>query len=137
MIAKTAPSYPVSIFMAGDIEHAIHHCRAYCDYVGFCVTVTPTTYVYTGGQEAGFIVGLINYPRFPATPEQIFKIANEIADKLRQQLFQDSYSIQTSTETHYFSWRNEPVDICGLCEGSFTDDAHAMLSGDCPTEIKP
>ncbi len=137
MITKTAPSYPVSIFMAGDIDHAIHHCAAYCDDVGFCVTVSPTTYVYTGGQEAGFIVGLINYPRYPATTDEIFRAAREIADKLRMHLYQDSYSIQTPTETHYFSWRNEPVDICGLCDGSFSDDTHALRSGDCPTEITP
>ena len=136
MITKTAPSYPVSIFMAGDIDHAMHHCRAYCDDVGFCVTVTPTDYIYRDGQEDGFIVGLINYPRFPATPEQIFKIANEIADKLRRHLYQDSYSIQTPTETHWFSWRDEK-EVCGLCGGSFMDDAHTMLSGDCPTEAKP
>jgi hypothetical protein len=27
-------------------------------------------------------------------------------------------------------------DECGLCGGSFSDDAHAMLSGDCPTEYE-
>lgn len=130
MITKTAPSYPFSIFMAGSIEHAILHCQEYCDEEGYCVTVTPTTYVYRNGQEPGFIVGLINYPRFPSTPDEIFRIARDIADKLRLHLYQDSYSIQTPTETHWFSWRDE----CGLCGGSFTDEAHAMLSGDCPTE---
>lgn len=64
-LPKTCTSYPVSIFMAGDYNAAREICRAYCDEVGYCVTVTPTSYVYTGGEESGFIVGLINYPRFP------------------------------------------------------------------------
>ena len=105
MITKTASSYPVSIFMAGDYIAAVDYCREYCNLNGYCVTVTPTEYVYAFGQEPGLIVGLINYPRFPATPDEIFKIACEIAEKLRQQLYQDSYSIQTPTETHWFSNR--------------------------------
>lgn len=31
---------------------------------GLCVTVTPTTFIFTGGEESGAAVGLINYPRF-------------------------------------------------------------------------
>lgn len=59
----SAPSCPVSIFIAGDFDEARDLCRAFCDEEGLCVTVTPTTYVYTGGEEDGVIVGLINYPR--------------------------------------------------------------------------
>jgi len=105
MITKTAQSYPISIFMAGDISRAVECCRAYCDEMGFCVTVTPTTYVYTSGQEAGFIVGLINYPRFPSRPDELLDRAVEVAEKLRDELHQDSFSIQTPTDTHWFSRR--------------------------------
>ena len=52
--------------MAGDIEVARKVCHDFCDELGWCVTVTPTTYVYRGREEAGFIVGAINYARFPA-----------------------------------------------------------------------
>lgn len=48
-----APSYPVSIFIAGDPDAARRICRNFCDEEGLCVTVTPTTYVYTGGDENG------------------------------------------------------------------------------------
>jgi hypothetical protein len=107
MIVKTAHSFPVSIFMAGDINHAQRVCSEHCDEVGLCVTLTPTTYVYTGGQEAGFVVGLINYPRFPQGPEELHSRALELGMRLRLALGQDSFSIQTNPQTTWFSWREE------------------------------
>lgn len=106
-LPKAAPSYPVSIFMAGDYAAAKAICRAYCNEVGFCVTVTPTSYVYRGGEEAGFIVGLINYPRFPASPFEIASKAVQLADRLREALGQESYSIQYPDQTVWHSWRDE------------------------------
>lgn len=41
------------------------------DRVGQCVTVTPTEYLYTNGNEPGMIVGFINYPRFPVDPDTL------------------------------------------------------------------
>lgn len=38
--------------------------QRYCDDVGLCVTITSTRFVFTGGYEMGFRVGLRNYPRF-------------------------------------------------------------------------
>ena len=40
---EVADSFPVSIFIAGDIKAAKQCVREYCDETGFCVTVTPTT----------------------------------------------------------------------------------------------
>jgi hypothetical protein len=82
MITKTAPSYPVSIFIAGFPCDAYRICREYCDKVGFCVTVSATEYIYTNGSESGVIVGLINYPRFPSTPGEILFRAVALADRL-------------------------------------------------------
>lgn len=98
-------SYPVSIFMAGNSLEAENICRDFCDEVGLCVTVTHTVYVYTGGRESGFIVGLINYPRFPGEPVQIEAKAVELGMKLREGLGQESFSVQTPTTTTWFSWR--------------------------------
>lgn len=106
MIEESCASSPVSIFMAGDIAKATEICRAYCDETGFCVTVTPTTYVYTDGQESGFVIGLINYPRFPSEPRSIEHRAREIAERLRVGLGQESYSIQTPQQTLWRSWRD-------------------------------
>lgn len=107
MISVSCTSYPVSIFMAGDATEAKRICRQYCDEVGFCVTVTETEYVYTGGQEAGFIVGLINYPRFPLSPFEIAAKAVALANLLRIDLEQESYSIQYPNTTVFHSWRGE------------------------------
>jgi hypothetical protein len=105
MRVEQALSYPVSIFMAGNSLEAENICRDYCDEVGLCVTVTHTVYAYTGGRESGFVVGLINYPRFPTDPHDIIDKASALADRLREGLGQESYSIQTPDRTIWRSWR--------------------------------
>lgn len=105
MTPVSCPSLPISIFIAGDYDAARQICRDFCDAVGFCVTVTATSYVYTGGEEAGVIVGLINYPRFPASQAELADRALRLADRLREGLGQDSYSIQYPDTTVWHSWR--------------------------------
>ncbi|HEX8413388.1 MAG TPA: hypothetical protein VF637_05815 [Sphingomicrobium sp.] len=100
-------SYPVSIFIAGSVWDAESACRDFCDEVGFCVTVTETNYCFTGGEEAGVIVGLINYPRFPAEPWEIRNRATDLAALLCDRLKQQSYTIQTPEKTVWISHREE------------------------------
>jgi ferredoxin len=109
MRRETCFSYPVSIFIAGNHAQAVYFCRAYCDRVGLCVTVTPTTYAYRDGEEAGVIVGLINYPRFPAEPSKIAETAKDLALDLMVSLKQQSVSVQLPDETLWFSVRAEDV----------------------------
>jgi hypothetical protein len=105
MTRTEAASYPVSIFIAGDLADAERICRGYCNEIGLCVTVTPTNYIYTGGSQAGVIVGLINYPRFPEEPREIWNKAEELGKRLREGLFQESFTIQAPDKTVWFSWR--------------------------------
>jgi hypothetical protein len=105
-------SYPVSIFMAGDALEAMTICKAFCDQVGLCVTLTNTAFVYTGGGDVGFIVGLINYPRFPKEPDEIFALAERLAADLCDGLKQQSYSIQAPDKTVWISHR--PADAQGI-----------------------
>lgn len=56
--------------------------QEYVDRVGLCVTITPTEFLYTRGNEPGFSVGLINYPRFPSSPEMLREHALAIAEGL-------------------------------------------------------
>ncbi len=72
---------------------------------GLCVTVTPTTYVYTGGVEEGVCVRLIQYPRFPKDERDIFSTAVRLAEFLRAAMCQHSYTIETPHESHFFSAR--------------------------------
>jgi hypothetical protein len=104
---EACPAYPVSIFIAGDAKLARMICRDFCDKEGLCVTVTPTTYVYTGGEAEGVIVGLINYPRFPAEPGAIYATANELAEKLCQLMGQQSFTVQTPDAAFWTSYRKD------------------------------
>ena len=100
-----AASFYANISMAGDIQQAKHICAKFC-LKGLCVTVTPTDFIYTGGQETGFVVGLINYPKFPSTPQDITNLAKELAQILIKELFQDSALVQTSDRALWMSKRN-------------------------------
>ena len=56
--------------------------QKWVDEIGMCVTVDKTFFQYTKGQEHGFRIGFINYPRFPSTPEKIKEHALDLAEKL-------------------------------------------------------
>lgn len=104
-LIKHAPSFPVTIYIAGRYPKAIKVVEKYCNQVGYCVTIKPTLYVYKDGEEHGVEVGLINYPRFPADPASIIEKAIEIAERLRVELEQESFSIQTPHDTIWYSYR--------------------------------
>jgi len=77
--------------MAGDVDHARQIVRRWCKETPCCVTVTPTTFIYSGGEESGFVVGFRNYPRFPSDAASIGARATDLAERLRRELGQDSY----------------------------------------------
>ena len=81
--------------MAGDIEVARKVCGEFCDEIGWCVTVTPTTLRLPGQRGAGFIVGAINYARFPASLGQAKLNMRMLAQGLIDRLNQQSFSINT------------------------------------------
>lgn len=66
---------------------------------GLCVTCTPTTFYYNGGQEPGIIVGIINYPRYPFSDEKIRRLALELAEELMIKCKQYRVSIVFPEET--------------------------------------
>lgn len=103
---REAPTFTAQIYMAGDMLAAKQICQEYCE-IGLCVTIEPLDFIYTGGKEAGFRVGLINYPKFPATSDRIKEIAIDLANTLRNRLYQDSYSIVCSDTTIWESRREQ------------------------------
>lgn len=103
------PTYTATIFVGGDLAKAREACRDFCDEVGLCVTVEPTDYIYTGGNTEGVRVGLINYGRFPATPDAITYKAELLARRLIVDLHQDSASIVATDRTVWLSRRPEDV----------------------------
>jgi hypothetical protein len=80
---KHAETVRFDIFIAGDIEQAKQVCREYCYQIGLCVTIEPVAYIYTGGEEAGVRIGLINYPRFPVDETELELRAMGLAEILK------------------------------------------------------
>lgn len=101
-----ARTYTASIYLGGDYAEAQRLCRRACE-IGLCVTVEPIEFIYTRGQEAGVRVGLINYPRFPAEPAEIFAKAEALANELIEGLCQSSASIVATDRTVWLSRREE------------------------------
>lgn len=105
---KECHTYGFIIHMAGDYNQAQQVLRNYCSNHGACVSITKTKYIYSGGEEEGFIVRVINYPRFSKSYSVLEGIANSIAYRLMCALNQGSYTIEpykSNTLTKFYSRR--------------------------------
>lgn len=74
-------------------------CKRYVDKIGDCVTVTPTDFIYTNGNEKGVVVGFIQYPRFPREEDLIKENAIRLANELMIALTQYRVTITTPYES--------------------------------------
>lgn len=88
---RREPTRVVEVFIAGDVDHAKQIARRFCKERSCCVTVTSTTFIYRGGEEAGVVIGFRNYPRFPEDAYTLRSLAEELGSQLRSELAQDSY----------------------------------------------
>ena len=98
-----APTFWVRIYGSGPIETAKNVLRRDCLSEGLCVTVEPTLFIYTGGEEVGYVVGLINYPRFPSDNESIWQRAEHLARMLLDETFQHKILIMSPEKTLWIS----------------------------------
>lgn len=89
----------IRIYMAGDVAQARIAIRKHCYENGACVTVTPTQFIYTGGEESGFIVGFINYLRYPDTSDSLWSRAETLARLLLVACNQRSCSIVSAEKS--------------------------------------
>lgn len=105
MKSTTLPTYTIRLYLSGPIEVAKQMLREHVMVYPRCVTIEPTTFIYTGGEEAGYVVGLLNYPRFPSTPEELNTYAVNLAHRLIDRTFQHSALIVTPTETTWITKR--------------------------------
>jgi hypothetical protein len=87
------PALSVTLYIAGPIEEARRVVRRHCYERGDCLTVTPTEFIYTGGEEAGVVIGLINYPQSPSTLRDRRARMRALALKLLPALNQRSCTI--------------------------------------------
>lgn len=106
MTTKTESTFWARIYMSGPIEIAKQVCRKECLEIGLCVTIDPTNFIYTGGEEAGFVVGIINYPRFPSGKASITAKATALAHELLEATHQHSWLVVTPDRTTWYSIRD-------------------------------
>ena len=81
------------------ISAAENICQKYCDETGFCVSVTSTKYVYSNGWEQGAIVGILNYPRFAQSPDELRERTIILATELMLGLEQMRVTIDFPNDT--------------------------------------
>jgi ferredoxin len=98
---EIVPTFWARVFLAGPIAVAEQILREACMADGLCVTIEPTKFVYTGGEEVGYVVGLVNYPRFPSTPERITERALGLAETLLMRTYQRSALVMTPMKTYW------------------------------------
>jgi len=107
MRMETAATYWVKLYLSGPIEQAKQILRRECLAEGLCVTIEPTTFIYTGGEESGYVVGLINYPRFPNTSAGIRERALQLASMLLAETYQHSALVMDPIATEWLTMRKE------------------------------
>ena len=103
MTTTQAITYRVIIFISGPLDVIEQTCRSSCLAIGLCVTVTPTRFIYAGGEETGAEIGLLNYPRFPADPAEINYKARHLANLLLLATYQRSVLVVTPTTTEWIT----------------------------------
>ena len=81
-------------------EEAKDILQQYCNENPLCVTLKQIEYIYKDGNEIGFEIGLINYPRFPSTLETITNKAIEIANIFREKFNQFKVSVICNDKTY-------------------------------------
>jgi ferredoxin len=92
-------TWTASIFMAGDIGTAKQVAREFCRTVGFCLSIRPERFIYTGGEESGFCVTVIQYPKFQQPEHELWDVTVFIADLIRDRCCQRSYTIISTDRT--------------------------------------
>lgn len=103
----TTKTFWANIYIAGNLNLIENTIRKTCLEDGIvCVTVTPTNFIYTGGEESGVVIGLINYGRFPRPDETLKEIALKLGHLVMEAAFQTSFSIMFPDETIFVSRRD-------------------------------
>lgn len=105
MNTETCQTFVIRLYLSGPIEVAKQLIRAECLREGLCVTIDPTTFIYTGGEEEGYVVGLVNYPRFPVEPEALMRRARHLMHKLLEGTHQHSALMVASDTTEWVTKR--------------------------------
>jgi hypothetical protein len=93
--------------MAGDFNTAKQTCRKFCVSHNLCVNIFETDYIYRCGEEIGFCVEIINYPKYVEDDNVLENNANLLAKELMVDCSQKSYTIMLKDKTKYCSREDE------------------------------
>jgi len=107
MRTETQSTFAPRIYLSGPIEVAKQIIRQDCLREGLCVTIEPTHFIYSGGEEIGYMVGLINYPRFPSTPEALRTRARRLTERLLAGTYQHSALLMDAHQTEWITIRED------------------------------
>lgn len=103
-----AATFVADIHIAGDYQHIVNLCQEYCtDQESKCVHVVPEAFAYRMGQEFGAKVGIVNYPRFPQSTDELSLFADRLARWLMKRLCQGSCLIVTPGVTTWLTRRGD------------------------------
>lgn len=98
------PTFWARIYISGPLNVIEQVCRDFfMNDTECCATVDPTKFIYTGGEQTGAVIQLINYPRFPSTPAVVQATAERLAKKLLIATHQIAALVMTPHETIYYS----------------------------------
>ena len=103
---KTVPTHWVRVYMSGPIEIAKQVLRRHVLHEGLCVTVEPTLFIYTGGEETGYVVGLVHYEHFPCTQSTLWDRARVMAEQLLEETHQLSALVMSPADTLWITRRH-------------------------------
>lgn len=99
---KEVKTFWCKIYISGSREIIEQICRREC-LRGLCVNIKETKFIYTGGEEVGVEIGLINYPRFPTTAEDLWLDAVGLAINLLSETYQKSALVMSPTLTSWIT----------------------------------
>lgn len=100
-----APTVTVTLHLAGCIEAAKQIIRRVAFPGGMCVTISPELFIYAGGEEQGYRIGFVNYPRFPTSAQEIINQATRLLETLINETHQHSGLLEGPDETVWMTRR--------------------------------
>ena len=106
-VYRLEQSYWVRIYISGPIDMIKQVCREYV-LCGLCVTITPTTYIFSHGEEEGAMIELIRYPKYPDSPgdeSDCWDVMCELAEFICDNIHQGSYTVMDPDQAITFDRR--------------------------------
>ena len=90
-----APGYAGSstVVLGGRRLTALAVCYDFCQRARIGLMVSDTSFMYPGGQEAGIVVSLANYPRYPTENSTVLQHALALAEELMRVLDQERLTV--------------------------------------------